>query len=746
MKRILAAALSLLIVLSVFAGCSKQDTNTEPDSTEKNNISTDNTTSNNTSTTAGNDTSGNETGNNDDSGTATTPGTVTDLGDDSKTFGDSLDDLNAYAGYFEEDTADIVVECVSGTNGCYTLSGNTLTFTSISEDSVYSVSGTLKGNIVIDVGDNHKFDLELQGLSLVSNTTNPILVLSGDEVSITAKSEYQNYIYDIRAAVDENDETTYSGAIHSDVDLEICGKGELTVVSENNNGIHSKDDLQVKNLTLLVACMDNALKGNDSVEITEGTTTLIATQGDGIKTTNTDISEKGNQRGTISISGGNHSIYAACDGLDAAYNVKIDQDTTQLNIYTDKYSNYSSEVTAVDEDQYYIRFTYNSYQYSVKYYNSDEDYYWVNAEYHSKVSGGRSTYYYYSYPKMTEYSKMQFFIYDSDMKQGQEDDYLVCSDYLTPNTGYDTFALTAQGNTLSYQWTNYTTSIQDNGWGGMGGHGGMGGMDGGNSDKSEYSTKGIKAGNEIVINAGTVNIKAYDDAIHANGDTTLENGKTPAGNVTINGGIITAYSNDDGLHADGTLKITSGTVSVTNSYEGLEGTDVMISGGYVSVVSSDDGINGTTTSGTAIEISGGTVFINCTGDGIDSNSRSSYSGIVFSGGNTVVISNSSGNSAIDTEQGYKYTGGNVIAVMPRGGMTSEATHCSNFSSIATSSSVSLNSGSYLTVKVSGSTVATVQMPSSISATVIYLGNKSASISAESSSSASLDSNGVYWSK
>lgn len=731
MKRILAAVLSLLMVLSVFTGCSKLGTNMEPDSTEKNNISTDNTTS------------GNETGNNDNSGTATTPGTVTDLGDDSKTFGDSLDDLKAYAGYFEEDSVDIVVECVSGTNGCYTLSGNTLTFTSISEDSVYSISGKLKGNIVIDVGDDYKFDLELQGLSLVSDTANPIMILSGDEVSITAKSKYENYIYDMRAAVDETDETVFSGAIHSTVDLEICGKGALTVVSENNNGIHSKDDLQVKNLTLLVACMDNALKGNDSVEIIEGTTTLIATQGDGIKTTNTDISEKGNQRGTISISGGSHTVYAACDGLDAAYNVVIDQDATELNIYTDKYSNYSSEVTAVDEDQYYIRFTYDGYLYSVKYYNSDDDYYWVNAEYHSKVSGGRSTYYYYSYPKMTEYSKMQFFIYDSDMKQGQEDDYLVASDYLTPNTGYDTFALTSQGNSLMYQWTNYTTSIQDNGWGG---HGGMGGMSDGNTDKSEYSTKGIKAGNEIVINAGTVNIKAYDDAIHANGDTTLENGETPTGNVTINGGIITAYSNDDGLHADGTLKIASGTVSVTNSYEGLEGTDVVISGGYVSVVSSDDGINGTTTSGTAIEISGGTVYIYCSGDGIDSNSRTSYSGIVFSGGNTVVISTSSGNSAIDTEQGYKYTGGSVIAVMPRGGMTSEATHCSNFSSVATSSSVSLNSGSYLTVKVSGSTVATVQMPSSISATVIYLGNKSASISAESSTSASLDSNGVCWSK
>ncbi len=139
--------------------------------------------------------------------------------------------------------------------------------------------------------------------------------------------------------------------------------------------------------------------------------------------------------------------------------------------------------------------------------------------------------------------------------------------------------------------------------------GGPGGMGGGNTDKGEYSTKGIKAANEIVINAGTINIKSYDDAIHANNDGALENGATALGNVTINGGNITVYSNDDGLHADGTLSVTAGTVSVTNSYEGIEGATVNISGGYVSVGAKDDGVNATTTTGVAVAISGGTLYI-----------------------------------------------------------------------------------------------------------------------------------------
>ena len=36
-------------------------------------------------------------------------GTTADLGDDSKTFGDSLNDLGAYDGYFEGESSDIVL-------------------------------------------------------------------------------------------------------------------------------------------------------------------------------------------------------------------------------------------------------------------------------------------------------------------------------------------------------------------------------------------------------------------------------------------------------------------------------------------------------------------------------------------------------------------------------------------------------------------------------------------------------------
>ena len=398
------------------------------------------------------------------------------------------------------------------------------------------------------------------------------------------------------------------------------------------------------------------------------------------------------------------------------------------------------------EEIHYIRFTSDKYYYSVKYYNSDTDFVWVNASYHSKVSSGRTTYYYYSYPKMSGYAKQQFFVYESEAARGQDANYLLMSDYLTPNSGCDTFALTQSNNGVNYQWTNYTTQIRDIGFGGFGGGkggGGFGGMRDGNSDKGDHSTKGIKAANEIVIRAGAISIKAYDDAVHANNDTALENGKSPLGNVTVNGGTLTVYSNDDGIHADGTLSVNGGTVSVTNAYEGLEGTQVRISGGNISVNSKDDGINATTRSGTAIAISGGTLYIYCTGDGIDSNSRTANEGIVITGGKTVVISNSGMNSALDTENGYTYTAGTVIAIMPQGGMSNEATHCSNFSSVGSSKRISLTSGGYLVAEI-GNVGAAVKMPVSLSAYVVVLGDKSPSITTASSTERTLDENGVAW--
>ena len=677
--------------------------------------------------------------------------------------GGDLSDTGINDGKFDGTTSssDFTVTYVSGTNGAYSYddSAKTLTFTALASDSVYAISGKLNGNIIIDAGESYKLELELRGFSLRSSKTNPIFVKSGNEVKITAKKDTKNYIYDERSAVDTTQEGVYGGSIHGIVDLEIRGKGELFVQSASNNGIQTTKDLQVKNLSLVVECQDNALKGKDSVTIENCSTLLVAKSGDAIKTEATDVSTTtGKQRGTVSILGGTHNVFAANDGIDAAYDAIIDMgsyvdDSTQktvtvatvLNIYTDAYSNYtvkkdSNQTASPDKasDTLYLCYPSKDYKYSIKLLSADASKSeWVNPVYDKSVQGGRTTYHTYKFAKSSEYTKMQVFVYTNAQTQGNETTYYAKTDVITLRSDCDTYKYSSSKQTWS--WTNYDNIAQQGG-----GPGGPGGMNEGNPNALAYSAKGIKASNSITVDSGTITVKAVDDAIHADNTTTLENGKSPTGNLTVNGGDISITTKDDGLHADGNLTIKGGNITVLSAYEGIEGNNITVSGGNISVTSSDDGFNSCATSGTGITLSGGTIYVYAGGDGIDSNSRTSYSAIAFSGANVIVISTSGGNSAIDSDGGYKYTTGKVLAIMPSGGMSSESKHCSNFSSIGKSQNISLAANAYATVSISGSPVLSVKMPKAINAVAIYLGNSAATISSASSSAGTADSNGVCW--
>ncbi len=605
----------------------------------------------------------------------------------------------------------------------------TLTYQEVSSTALsFTLSGSYYGALTFNINEETDLEINLNNVAITSKVDCPLYVASAGNVDISAKKNTENSITDERDEAEE-----LASCIYTTCDLKLKGAGTLNVYSKNNNGIHSKDDLEVQKLTLNVNSVDNALKGNDEVVISSGTLTLIARQGDGIKSSNTALSSKGNQKGSIIIEDGVINIYAATDGIDAAYDLTINGGT--INIYTDKYSEYSEEVTVVSEDIYYIRSNTTAYKYSIYYYNTTDDGEWVNSDgTYITMNAGRENYYYYKLNKLSGYSYLKVYVYTSAQEQGQSSSYYKSSSQTAINDNYDTIAFTTNsryGSTSQFSWTNYTTS-----------QGGMGQMDQGNTDKGDYSTKGLKADNEITINGGTIFIKAYDDAIHTNNDVEMESGVTATGNITINGGILTLYSNDDAVHADGTLLISGGTINITNSYEGLEGSVVEITGGNISIISSDDGINGVATTGTSISIKGGDIYICAGGDGVDSNSQTSYSGIVFSGGTSVIISYGRADSSIDTERGYKYEGGYVVAIGISGGMSNESTMCSNFSSIGTSKTISLTMNNYLVV----SSFATIKMPKSMSAFVVVLGATSASISTSTTTTDELNSNGICWKK
>lgn len=149
------------------------------------------------------------------------------------------------------------------------------------------------------------------------------------------------------------------------------------------------------------------------------------------------------------------------------------------------------------------------------------------------------------------------------------------------------------------------------------------------SEEDSQSSKGLKAGTEITIESGNIEINSTDDSIHSNGI------------ILINNGTIKTSSGDDGIHADTNVVINNGNITVSKSYEGLESSYIEINGGTISIVASDDGINvaggndssamggrpgennfsSVQDSNRKLVINNGNLTVNATGDGLYSNYR-----------------------------------------------------------------------------------------------------------------------------
>jgi hypothetical protein len=178
------------------------------------------------------------------------------------------------------------------------------------------------------------------------------------------------------------------------------------------------------------------------------------------------------------------------------------------------------------------------------------------------------------------------------------------------------------------------------------------------------SAKGLKAGLDVTITGGTINIDSSDDAVHSNDS------------LTVNNGDITLASGDDGMHADTILEINGGDIVIKKSYEGIESASITLNGGNIHLVSSDDGINATSGGGGDMAMGGGQrggnagfsgnnhlyindgyIVVDANGDGLDIN------GPIDMSGGTVLINGptSNGNGPLDYGGSFNISGGFLVA-------------------------------------------------------------------------------------
>lgn len=511
-------------------------------------------------------------------------------------------------------TGDFTV--TSDTSDGVTQSGSVYTITKAGE---YTVAGLLsEGQLIVDAGDENEVTIVLNGTSITCSTGSPIYVKNASEFKIKSEENSFNEVIDNRAeATEDSSDDAGNAAIYATCDLKLIGKGALVVTANYNNGIQSKDDLSIKNVI------------------------AISAKGDGIKTSNSSLSNKGNQKGIVTITGGNIDIYAACDGIDASYGVDISGDGN-LNIYTDTYSEYSEEVTS------------------------------------SGSSSGTSAGHGSSGNKTASANTVS---------------YVAASDTIANAPGGF-----GGGNMGGMDGQNGGNKAG-------GDRPGMPGNfnESGNSSRQSYSTKGIKAESEISISGFTINICSTDDGIHANSDSgVLETGEDGKGTIVINGGTITISSGDDGMHADKQLDVNDGYINVVTSYEGLEAITINLNGGKIYVYATDDGINACTGDGKTspiVNVTGGYIDVTTASgdtDGIDSNGNYVQTGgfVLVKGGS------SSGNvsGSIDVDGTVTITGGTCIAL---GGVCETPVNSANAYVL---SSVSFSSGSYSLKDASGNEV------------------------------------------
>lgn len=211
----------------------------------------------------------------------------------------------------EVDTDIILGDTISVEGNGVVVENNKIT---ISSAGTYGVSGTLKdGQIIIDAGDEDNVKLVLNGANISCSNSAPIYVKNAKNAYIVLADGSENIVTDGENYAFEDETSDEPNAtIFSKDDLFISGTGKLTVNSNYNNAITSKDDLEIENADINITSVADGLRGKDSITISSGNININA-QGDGMKSNNAEDAEKG----YVLIKGGTINITSGEDGIQA---------------------------------------------------------------------------------------------------------------------------------------------------------------------------------------------------------------------------------------------------------------------------------------------------------------------------------------------------------------------------------------------------------------------------------------------
>ncbi|MDO4888551.1 MAG: carbohydrate-binding domain-containing protein [Actinomycetaceae bacterium] len=181
----------------------------------------------------------------------------------------------------------------------------------ISSEGTYILSGTFKGEVVVEANKKEKVHIVLDNANIESTKDSAIRVLEAKEAIVVLADGSTNSLKD-SASYESTVDNGPIAALASKADLTIGGGGTLEVNGQTNDGISGSDGVVVVGGTINVTSVDDAIRGKDYVVIADGTFNLQAGS-DGIKSDN----DTDSGRGYVLIMGGDATINSAEDAVGA---------------------------------------------------------------------------------------------------------------------------------------------------------------------------------------------------------------------------------------------------------------------------------------------------------------------------------------------------------------------------------------------------------------------------------------------
>lgn len=193
----------------------------------------------------------------------------------------------------------------------------------ISSGGVYTVSGSLKEGRIIVNAPKEEVTIALNSVDITCSWGSPLYIYKAGTATIHLMEGTDNVLAD--GAVYTFDDEYSSAAdeepnacLYSKADLVIEGTGALTVTGSCNNGITSKDTLQIYDGALFVTAVNHGINGKDSNTI-DGAQITVSCGGDAIRSSNgTDAT-----LGWVSISNSALDLTAGEDGIQAETSLTI---------------------------------------------------------------------------------------------------------------------------------------------------------------------------------------------------------------------------------------------------------------------------------------------------------------------------------------------------------------------------------------------------------------------------------------